>query len=151
MVGENNCIFRTSVMGYCLQHLRRPSSPPLFFIFRPSVFLPRRVRVKDTAMAISKTFLKTRPACKVRFELSCEEAKNAATVHLAGDFNNWDCEACALKRRKDGSFQTELSLDSGQDYRFRYLLNSGEWINDPAADAYGPCEFAGTDNSIAKT
>ena len=102
-------------------------------------------------MSLIKSFLKTRPACKVRFELSPEEAKNAAEVHLAGDFNNWDAVACPMKRRKDGAFSVELSLDAGHDYQFRYLLDSGEWINDPAADAYLPCEFAGVDNSVVKT
>ena len=101
-------------------------------------------------MAIAKTFLKTRPACKVRFELSAEEAKQAGGVHLAGDFNNWD-DSLPMKRRKDGSFHLEISLDVGHDHKYRYLLDSGEWINDPAADAYCPCEFAGTDNSIVKT
>ncbi len=102
-------------------------------------------------MSLTKSFLKTRPACKVRFELSPEEVKSAAEVHLAGDFNQWDAVACPMKRRKDGSFSVELSLDAGHDYQFRYLLDSGEWINDPAADAYLPCEFAGVDNSVVKT
>ncbi len=102
-------------------------------------------------MAITKTFLKTRPACKVRFELSPEEARYASGVNLAGDFNNWEPANAPMKRRKDGSFHAEISLDAGRDYRFRYQLDSGEWINDPAADAYCPCEFAGVDNSVVKT
>ncbi len=102
-------------------------------------------------MPLQKKFLKTKPVCKVTFGLSPEEARNAGGVHLVGDFNKWKINQTPMKQRKDGSFTRELDLDAGRDYRFRYLLDSGEWINDPAADAYCPCGFAGEDNSVVKT
>ena len=38
-------------------------------------------------MAISKKFLKSKPVCKVTFEL---EGVEAETVVAVGDFNNWN-------------------------------------------------------------
>ena len=52
-----------------------------------------------------------------------------------------------MKRRKDGSFSSIVSLKPGQSYRFRYLLDGTRWENDGAADAYVPNEF-GSDDSV---
>ncbi len=101
-------------------------------------------------MALQKNFLKTKPACKVRFLLTQEEAGAADTVHLVGEFNEWKADASPLKRQKDGSFTLELTLPLGKDYQFRYLLDTGQWLNDAGADAYVPCPFSGVDNSVVK-
>ena len=101
-------------------------------------------------MSISKTFLKTRAACKVKFHLSAEEVQDGASVHLVGDFNQWNHTSHPMKKLKDGSFSLEVELALGKDYQFRYLTESGQWVNDSAADAYVPCEFAGAENSLVK-
>ena len=98
-------------------------------------------------LAISKNFLKTRASCKVRFQLS---APNAEGLFLVGDFNNWDVAAHPMKQLKDGSFSLEIELPLGLDCQFRYLTNTGEWLNDPEADAYVPCSYAGVENSLVK-
>lgn len=99
-------------------------------------------------MSLTKQFLKTKPVCKVRFRLSSEEAEQAEIVYLSGDFNDWDTGQ-PMRRLKDGSFSLQLDLDSGREYQFRYLLQDGRWINDPEADRYEFCTFAGGDNSVA--
>ena len=101
-------------------------------------------------MALQKKFLKTKPVCKVRFSLTKEEAGDASSAFLVGEFNDWDTVSLPLKRDKHGGFFLELSLPLGGDYQFRYLLGNGEWRNDAEADAYVPCAFAGDDNSLVK-
>ena len=101
-------------------------------------------------MPITKTFLKTRASCKVRFQLSSEEALNAQEVFLTGDFNNWNNSSHPMKQLKDGGFSIEIELPLGLDCQFRYLTDKGDWLNDPQADAYVPCTFAGVENSLVK-
>ena len=74
---------------------------------------------------------------------------NAETAHLVGDFNDWDKTADPMKKKKDGTFYTALTLDSGQEYQFRYLLDGARWENDWEADDYVPGEM-GDENSVVR-
>ncbi len=101
-------------------------------------------------MALTKNFLKSRAACKVKFRLDADEADSAEAVYLVGDFNDWNTVVSPMKKMKGGGFSLEIELPSGRDYQFRYLTDAGRWLNDAAADAYVPCSFAGTENSLVK-
>lgn len=101
-------------------------------------------------MSISKNFLKTRASCKVKFNLSPEDAQGAEQVYLVGDFNNWSDTSHPMKKRKDGAFQLEIELPLGQDCQFRYRTNDNVWLNDPDADAYVPCPYACAENFLVK-
>jgi hypothetical protein len=46
-----------------------------------------------------------------------------------------------------GSFSVTISLKPGNEYRFRYLVDSERWENDWEADKYLPNEF-GTEDSV---
>lgn len=95
---------------------------------------------------LEKQYLKTKKSeCKVTFSLPA--AVQAENVYLVGDFNAWDEKATPMKKQKDGSFKTTLSLGTGRDYQFRYLVNGSEWHNDWEADKYLPNPFSG-DNSV---
>lgn len=72
------------------------------------------------------------------------------SVHLVGDFNNWDETVSPMKREKDGSFVLTLELETGHEYQFRYLVNGDEWHNDWKADKYVPNPYSG-DNSVLVT
>ncbi len=74
---------------------------------------------------------------------------DADTAYLVGDFNGWDVSANPMKKRKDGTFYTALTLDAGRDYQFRYHLDGNRWENDWEADAYAPGEM-GVENSVVK-
>ena len=39
-------------------------------------------------------------------------------------------------------------MDSGRQYRFRYLFDEGRWENDWAADDYVANEFGGEDSVV---
>lgn len=96
---------------------------------------------------LTKKYLKSKPVCKVTFQLPKDiEAKQAA---VAGDFNNWDTSANSLKKVK-GVWKTTIDLEQGKEYQFRYSVNDGEWHNDEAADKYVPNNVDG-DNSVVAT
>jgi len=98
---------------------------------------------------VKKKYLKSRPVCKVTFELPKAAVGGASKVSVVGDFNDWRTErALALKRQKDGRFTATLELPIGRAYRFRYLIDGERWENDWAADRYEPSELGGADNSV---
>lgn len=97
---------------------------------------------------VKKEYLKSRPVCKVTFALP--EAITAETVHLVGDFNDWNEIATPMKKLKSGRFTLTLDLEKGREYQFRYLVNGAEWHNDWNADKYVPNPFSG-DNSVVIT
>ncbi|UAA40505.1 isoamylase early set domain-containing protein [Paraneptunicella aestuarii] len=99
-------------------------------------------------MSLKKQFLKSKPVCKVTFKLTPEEAKNADSVRLLGDFNDWDKRSQPMKKLKNGGFTATVALETGKDYQFRYLLNDHEWENDWAADNYMPSPQSYDDNSV---
>ncbi len=101
-------------------------------------------------MALTKTYPKTKSqkTCRVKFELSAEAAGGAEKVWLAGDFNSWSSVDTPMKKQKNGSFTVTLTLETGREYQFRYLLDGKRWENDWAADKYIPAPFSNTDNSV---
>jgi 1,4-alpha-glucan branching enzyme len=97
---------------------------------------------------MKKRFLKTKPVCKVTFELPPEATRDAGTVALAGDFNNWDTQGTLMKRRKDGSFSITIDLPARQEYHYKYLIDGGRWENDWNADKYLPNDLGDCENSV---
>ncbi len=94
---------------------------------------------------IKKQYLKSRPVCKVTFELPKSVA--AETAQIVGDFTGWN--ALPMDQLKDGRFKTVLELEQGQEYQFRYLLNEQDWQNDEEADKYVSNPFNGENSVLA--
>ena len=97
-------------------------------------------------MAITKQFLKTKPVCKVTFTVP---AKEATTVAVVGDFNDWATNGAELKKLKNGNFKGTFNVESGKAYEFRYIVD-GDYVNDEAADRYQWNDFAGVENSVVE-
>jgi 1,4-alpha-glucan branching enzyme len=95
-------------------------------------------------MAIKKQYLKSKPVCKVTFELAAKESKKVSVV---GDFNEWDTEATPLKKLKNGTFKAVLPLVSGSSYEYKFVVD-GNYINDENADSLKFNEFANTENGV---
>jgi 1,4-alpha-glucan branching enzyme len=74
----------------------------------------------------------------------------AESVHLVGDFNDWNRSSHPLARGSSGDWSITLKLDRGRTYQFRYLVNGTHWQNDWNADRYMPNPFGG-DNSVLET
>ena len=101
-------------------------------------------------MGIRKQFLKSRPACKVTFNIS-EDIGNASNqAHVVGEFNDWSTSATPMRRLKSGAFSTTMELPVGRSYQFRYLLGQSHWENDPDADDYQPTPFGDSHNSVLR-
>jgi 1,4-alpha-glucan branching enzyme len=97
-------------------------------------------------MAISKTYSKSKPVCKVTFEVSGGAVNGAKSVSLLGDFNEWN--PTALKKQKDGAFKASVELEKGKEFAFRYLVDNDVWINDEAADKYVANGVSYDENSV---
>lgn len=99
-------------------------------------------------MPLKKKYLKTKPVCKVTFNLPKDAAGDAKAIFLVGEFNNWNTKSLPMKPLKSGGHTITVDLESGKDYQYRYLTDKGAWINDPEADRYEFSAFAGGDNCV---
>jgi len=95
-------------------------------------------------MAISKNYLKTKPICKITFEVPSE----AETLSVVGDFNNWDLQSTQLKKLKNGKFKGNINLEKGKQYEFKYVSDGTNYFNDEQADAYIFNDYAGSENGV---
>lgn len=98
-------------------------------------------------MGIQKKYMKSGSVCKVTFSLPKDAAKDAESVNLVGDFNNWDTYANPMKSLKNGEYKLAINLEPGKEYRFRYLINGSDWENDWHADKYVKNQY-GSDDSV---
>jgi 1,4-alpha-glucan branching enzyme len=99
-------------------------------------------------MSLKKQFLKSRPVCKVTFRLTKEEAKEARSVNVVGEFNNWDVYATPMKCLKNGTFTVTIDLEQGREYQFRYLIDETNWENDWNANKYIANSYGNCENSV---
>jgi 1,4-alpha-glucan branching enzyme len=97
---------------------------------------------------MKKRFLKTKPVCKVTFELPGAAAGDARNVALVGEFNDWDPGQTSMKRRRDGSYSVTLNLECNREYQYKYLIDYKHWENDWEADKYLPSPVGSSDNSV---
>ena len=98
-------------------------------------------------MSFKKQVLKTKAVCKATFTLTKNQVKNADTVHIVGSFNDWNKTASPLLKLKNGNFKITINLVKGEEYQFKYIVDSNNWINDDKADSYISNEFSG-ENSV---
>ena len=85
----------------------------------------------------------------ITFSLPAEAMQEANEAVILGDFNNWDPEhAPRLVKQQDGSFSAVVSLEEGETYRYRFLLDNEIWVNDYNAQAYEPVPGFNADNCI---
>jgi 1,4-alpha-glucan branching enzyme len=85
---------------------------------------------------------------RVVFSLPADSAEKS--VHVVGDFNDWDKEKHPMKLdKKKGVWTTSISLKSGSTYQFRYYVDGENWLNDESADRYESNPFF-SDNSVVE-
>ncbi len=102
---------------------------------------------KTEVSGINKQYMETAAACKVTFRFPREAAPEAKKVTIVGDFNGWDKDRILMKRIESGDFSVTLELESGREYRFKYLIDGERWENDWSADKYIPSPH-GYDDSV---
>ncbi len=104
-------------------------------------------RTESLSRGPQKKYLKTRPICKVTFRLPSAATEGASRVDLVGDFNQWIPGKTPMKRLKNGDWTVTVDLPSGNQYRYRFLIDNSRWENDWFAEAYQPNPF-GSDDSV---
>jgi 1,4-alpha-glucan branching enzyme len=102
---------------------------------------------KREIQMLTKKYSQDGQTCQVTFTLP--KQVHAGVAHLYGDFTEWEKFPKKMWTQEDGGFSITISLATGHDYRFRYLLDGERWENDWAADAYVPNPF-GTEDSVLK-
>lgn len=75
------------------------------------------------------------PHGKVRVTFSLPSSFWADTIHLVGDFNDWNTTATPL-HLGDSCWSVTLDLEPGRSYQYRYLMNNTEWVTDWQADSF---------------
>jgi 1,4-alpha-glucan branching enzyme len=99
-------------------------------------------------MIAKKQYLKSKPVAKVTLEITAEQAGDAETIHVVGDFNGWDVTANPMKKFKNGSFKATLELEAEKEHQFRYLVNGTTWMNESEADKFVPSGVSYDENSV---
>ena len=73
----------------------------------------------------------------------------AERVNLVGEFNDWDTTATPMRRnRSDSNWKATLELALGEHYRFRYLIDGKEWLNDWHADDHVENPYGSYDSVV---
>ena len=87
---------------------------------------------------------------RVTFELP--STMWAERVNLVGEFNDWDTTATPMTRgRADANWKVTIELEGGQRYRFRYLVDGKEWLNDWHADDHEENPYDSYDSVVDLT
>ena len=75
-------------------------------------------------MPIKKQYLKSKPQVKVTFEITKEDAQNAASVVLLSEHNNW--APLPFKMLKKGNFKVTANIptDASNSFQFIYKATS---------------------------
>jgi 1,4-alpha-glucan branching enzyme len=71
-------------------------------------------------------------------------------VSVVGDFNDWTAGEHPFVRRSNQTYSTNVMLEEGNRYAFRYYSEDEGWINDEEADDFEPNEYGAT-NCIVET
>ena len=84
-------------------------------------------------MSVKKTYLKSKPVCKVTFNFPKNYFPTAKSVEVAGSFTEW--EPIRMRKVKEG-FTRTFDLPVSSEQQFRYRINGEVWENDHEADSY---------------
>jgi len=99
---------------------------------------------------IDKQLATKKGIVKVSFELSMSIM--ADRINLVGDFNDWDATATPMTLdRTTAVWKATIELRAGQRYRFRYLIDGKEWLNDWYADDHVENEYGSYDSVVDLT
>ncbi|MCD6290954.1 MAG: isoamylase early set domain-containing protein [Anaerolineae bacterium] len=70
-------------------------------------------------------------------------------IALVGEFNDWDRRRHLMQQSSnDPDWHIALELEAGRCYRFRYLVDDANWLNDDHADRYDPNPYGEVDSVV---
>lgn len=113
---------------------------------------PELLEYSDRALYKSKEHGRNRvtayePASLATFAFRPDPLRPVSVAHIVGDFNGWSKNVDALKRESDGAMRLALRLSPGV-YEYKFVLDGGTFIPDPANTQSVPDGFGGW-NSVA--
>jgi 1,4-alpha-glucan branching enzyme len=75
----------------------------------------------------------------------------ADSIALVGEFNGWDPHTLLLHQsHRDEGWSVTLELETNRSYRFRYLVDGSEWMDDDRCDGCEPNVY-GSFDSVVRT
>jgi len=80
---------------------------------------------------------------KVTFVLP-EDHPFGDDISVVGDFNDWTDGEHTFVRRSNQTYSTNVTLEEGGRYAFRYYSDEAGWINEEEADDVEPNEYGST-------
>jgi 1,4-alpha-glucan branching enzyme len=99
---------------------------------------------------IAKQLVKKKGMAKVTFELPMSIM--ADRVNVVGDFNDWDTTATPMTLdRTTAVWKATIELRADRSYRFRYLIDGREWLNDWFADDHVENQYGSYDSVVDLT
>lgn len=72
----------------------------------------------------------------------------AASVSLAGDFNDWSQTETPLARDKSGLWLTQIDAPKAGSYQYKFVVNGQRWIEDPGNGMKSPDNYGGLNSVI---
>jgi 1,4-alpha-glucan branching enzyme len=94
-------------------------------------------------MPAKKRYISESAICKVIFSLP--EEMEVQVAYVVGDFNQWQQQAAPMTQFENGNWKAQICLETGKEYRYRYLVNETQWITDREADKYVPNPYGQED------
>lgn len=74
---------------------------------------------------------------QIRVAFAVPSTAWADRVNLVAEFNDWDTTATPMfQTLDDADWRVTVELKAGLRYRFRYLVDGTEWLNDWHADDF---------------
>ena len=99
-------------------------------------------------MSLKKSYVKSKKAYKVTFEIPAENNPENKEVRLLGSFNNWSWEDAPTLKKEGGKYTVQHVLPEGKQYEYRYFVDHDYWLNDGKADAYCDSGYGDVENCI---
>ncbi len=127
---------KRELKGTALNKIARIFNVPVSEILNEGGMVKKRLltgkgdSMKETLMSVTKKkgkgddVKKTQPMAT--FTLT---APKAGKVSLTGSFNSWDKSGTPLKKDKNGTWKTDLTLKPGK-YEYKFIVD-GQWWTDP--------------------
>ncbi len=72
----------------------------------------------------------------------------ADSVHLVGDLNNWNLTSHPMEQVLDGLWRIDLEAPGVGRYRYKFLIDSKTWVEDPANLFKQPNIYGGFDSIV---
>lgn len=98
-------------------------------------------RVKDAGHGPSGASLRPRPV-QDGWLFAFRAPAGSKSVSLAGEFNGWSTSAWPMSDADgDGVWSITVPLETGRSYQYKFVVNGGEWMTDPWAEATDPNNY----------